>query len=482
MGFFDNTQKNSSKQPSNHTDRRPEQPTEQDSKQLPPVKFNQDIIRKAKAGDAAAQCKLGVKYKIDGDILTELQTMIVADRKSENDFKEAYGLNMGPEQAYSAAFELLSRSAEQQYGPAEYYLALMYQDGLGVEKSEKKYDELISLSELHTVMTFDTDSGNKPLKQLTSDQIESMFSKGMDGDAQALYDLAWGYLQKNPVYGEKVFFAGMQDYYEWGRFQNPFDDSDDYTWMVKNDHDHESAVASNFIDSAKYLLRKASELGHKKAEEDYDILTTMKRPSSIRDRNAWLSANANRMSPAVESEIARWLDPAECINLLQHAADRGYSNAYIILAEKFESGNMDVLIEAPDYPYMMSDRAYFDDVRREKYEEYLKKAIAKNNSEAMVVLGLHYPHDMGLKDKHEKESFELFMNAAKNGYPRGMNLVAECYQYGLGVKKSDDEAIKWYTKAAEAGDTNSGDKLFIDYGIRIKTKDQKEDNGFDDGF
>ena len=44
-----------------------------------------------------------------------------------------------------------------------------------------------------------------------------------------------------------------------------------------------------------------------------------------------------------------------------------------------------------------------------------------------------------------------FAQAAEQGYPRGMQLLAECYENGYGVEKDEARAVELYTKAREAG-------------------------------
>ena len=46
--------------------------------------------------------------------------------------------------------------------------------------------------------------------------------------------------------------------------------------------------------------------------------------------------------------------------------------------------------------------------------------------------------------KDQEKAFELYLLAASNGHKESMIKVGECYSYGIGVKKNQKEAQKWY--------------------------------------
>ncbi len=463
-----------------------------------PARLNQETLRKAKNGDAAAECKIGLKFKIDGYILSELQTLLVFEPDSTKEFEDAFSLTTTSEQAYSEAFKWLSRSAEQGYGPAEYYLALMYRDGTGVEKSEQKYRELSERSSKHAAIRFEVPKTPKTLKQLPMDRITPMLAEVDKGNAQAMYDLAWGFLQKNPIKGEEVpifkttgfMFPGMLDAQDTsnkyrrevsinigGGYGYRFDEPEGPSETGYLD---EIKIANVFVGNAMYLLEMAAKSGHHQAEEDYSALMDYGLDSisdpKTQNRMRWLSKNLNNCSPSVECAISLNLPPSEQYAVLIHAAERGYSPAYILLAELFECGVLDDLLDGPEYPYMARNRNYKEDARKAKYAELVKKAAVANNPYAMILLASCY---FEKEDCDPKAVFDLFMNAAKLGNVHAMFNVAMSYQLGDFVPKSDDKAIEWYTKAAKAGDQGAIKHLKADYGIEFKTDRQREKEEFD---
>ena len=48
-------------------------------------------------------------------------------------------------------------------------------------------------------------------------------------------------------------------------------------------------------------------------------------------------------------------------------------------------------------------------------------------------------------------AFKFYLEAAEKGSDDGMFFVGSCYENGTGVEKNFDEALKWYNKAAAAG-------------------------------
>ncbi len=45
--------------------------------------------------------------------------------------------------------------------------------------------------------------------------------------------------------------------------------------------------------------------------------------------------------------------------------------------------------------------------------------------------------------------YKYFEKSAKQGDSDAQFKLGECYQYGLGIKKNEIEAFKWYKKSAE---------------------------------
>lgn len=81
-----------------------------------------------------------------------------------------------------------------------------------------------------------------------------------------------------------------------------------------------------------------------------------------------------------------------------------------------------------------------------------KAAAKKGNVFAMHNLGVHYANGDGV-DKDLVEAFKWYMLAAKMGFAGSQNNLGDLYEKGpIGVKKSTELAVYWYTQAAMAGE------------------------------
>ncbi|KAJ3117846.1 hypothetical protein HK098_006088 [Nowakowskiella sp. JEL0407] len=115
------------------------------------------------------------------------------------------------------------------------------------------------------------------------------------------------------------------------------------------------------------------------------------------------------------------------------------------------------------------------------YEEYRKTC------HSCVYLGDCYKYGRGvavnsnLADEYYQKAFEGFKSLDRealaqvglgNSYKNGEGLIktSPVYQYGYGITKDYNEAVKWYTKAAEQGNA-SGQIVLNGYGV---TKDYNE--------
>ncbi len=84
--------------------------------------------------------------------------------------------------------------------------------------------------------------------------------------------------------------------------------------------------------------------------------------------------------------------------------------------------------------------------------EWYEKAIANGNALAMLRLGEYYLYDYDKLNESEK-AFTYFKQAAEQEfYNEGIGI---CYEMGIGVEENETEAFKYYTLAANNGNTMS---------------------------
>ncbi len=83
--------------------------------------------------------------------------------------------------------------------------------------------------------------------------------------------------------------------------------------------------------------------------------------------------------------------------------------------------------------------------------KWMMKAAEAGNAEAQRHIGVYYSNGFGVPEDKVK-SYEWTLKAANNGYPDAQFYMGEYYFYGneiIGIDKNNNEAVKWYLKAAE---------------------------------
>lgn len=99
---------------------------------------------------------------------------------------------------------------------------------------------------------------------------------------------------------------------------------------------------------------------------------------------------------------------------------------------------------------------------------WFNKSSAQGNLAAEVNIGIYY-YDIG----QYQTAFKIFQSSALKGYSVGQYHLAQLYDVGpgqdQGIKKSPQLAVKWYTKAAKAGDAGAqyqlGSCYLVGHGI-----------------
>ena len=83
--------------------------------------------------------------------------------------------------------------------------------------------------------------------------------------------------------------------------------------------------------------------------------------------------------------------------------------------------------------------------------EHLEKLAKQGNPNAQLALGkIYFEGRAGQKQDYHK-ALDLFQKAAQKGNGPAMFNIGLCYDGGFGVRKSLENALKWYRKAADVG-------------------------------
>ena len=74
-----------------------------------------------------------------------------------------------------------------------------------------------------------------------------------------------------------------------------------------------------------------------------------------------------------------------------------------------------------------------------------------------------YEHGKGGVSQDMKEAVKWFRKAAENGNSAAQSNLGIFYDYGKGVQQDYAEAVKWYKKSAEQGNTSAQYSLGMCY-------------------
>lgn len=120
----------------------------------------------------------------------------------------------------------------------------------------------------------------------------------------------------------------------------------------------------------------------------------------------------------------------------------GYTQNIKNLTAKAKSGNVKAQTELGDY--------YWNQ-KNPKAAYWYEKAANQGYAEAQYKMALCYQWGLGV-DKSDSKSFYWTKKAAEQGLARAQSSLGSHYDQGSGVEQSYSEAIYWYEKAAEQGD------------------------------
>ncbi|MFM7182974.1 MAG: hypothetical protein ACKO2G_16135 [Verrucomicrobiales bacterium] len=87
--------------------------------------------------------------------------------------------------------------------------------------------------------------------------------------------------------------------------------------------------------------------------------------------------------------------------------------------------------------------------------KHYRKAAELGEAGAYFNLGVLTQKGEGGLEKSDSEAFRLFLQGALRGFAPAANLVGTAYRAGLGVSPDIIAAAAWFSRAAEAGETNA---------------------------
>jgi eukaryotic-like serine/threonine-protein kinase len=102
---------------------------------------------------------------------------------------------------------------------------------------------------------------------------------------------------------------------------------------------------------------------------------------------------------------------------------------------------------------------------RKDYDEAFKTAAplaASGDKDAQFAVGYFYDRGLGI-EKSDEQAVVWYRKAAEQGHRSAQFTLATMYEYGSGVQQSDQEAFNWYKKAADQDDAEAQNALGVFY-------------------
>ena len=152
-------------------------------------------------------------------------------------------------------------------------------------------------------------------------------------------------------------------------------------------------------------------------------------------------------------------DAREAAYWFRKAADQGYLEAKKALEELSK-----VRIISENQPMTVSTQQFLKDYKAERYSAAAKliKQIDCDNAEVQFNLGYMYEYGKGVAKNYE-EALKWYRKAANQNLAAAQFNIGYMYAEGKGVDKSMSEAVRWYRKAAEQGYAAAQNNLGMAY-------------------
>ena len=316
---------------------------------------------------------------------------------------------------YSKAFELLSISANKDYGPAYFYLGCCYDFGYGTKQNyseafkwfKKSVEEENDIYSANNLGVLYRDGKGTSVDYNEAFKLFTLSAEG--GNANAQKNLARMYEKGK---GTKVNYKEAIKWYKKAAEQGEVDAMNSLGRLYQNGN----GVAINHNEAFKWFT-KSAESGDAWAQNEIGLCYYY---------GKGVSSNY--------SLAFRWF---------LKAAKQGEPYAQNNVGICYEEG------EGVDVDY------------QEAYEWY-KKAADNGYAEAFANIGCLFYKGNGVRQNYYK-AFDYFLKAAEMGDAYGQYCLGYCCENGEGTIEDEDTAIYWYKQAARQGYKDAQDRL-IDLG------------------
>ena len=424
----------------------------------------------AKSDNVKAQAGLGNCYYYGNGVEKDYTEAIEWYRKAaEQGYAKAqhglgncYRRGYGVEQSYTEAIEWYRKAAEQGYAKAQLQLGDRYYYGQGVEKD---YDEAVKWYRKAA------EQGNEYAKQCLGDCYNE--GKGVMKDsieAMRLYGEAMEQFREKAESGDPDAQGEMGRIYLVGLYGTEVDYAKAFMWLRKAAEQEDAypmrllgwayyngkGVEQSYTEAAKWY-RKAAEQGEATAQYSLGIFYYYGEgvEQSYTEAVKWYRKAAEQGEASAQEWLAdmyydgKGVDQSydEAMNWYIKSAEQGNQGAQFRLGYMFD----ELLGSRPQK--LAADHVGSGDNKTEALKWY-RKAAEQGNTTAMNNIGALYKNS-----KDYSKAAEWYRKAAELGNDYAQCNLGNLHYEGLGVVKSQEEAIKWWRKSAAQGHVRAINKL-----------------------
>ena len=328
----------------------------------------------------------------------------------------AYLTGDGRKKDTRKAAEYMQKAANNDHPYAQYQLAKLYQQGIGVKQNQDLY-----LMWLHKASDAGVNSARRDLEAFElGKKLDNASNQNSDDPAKE-YALAMKYysgsgVSKDPLKASKLLLKAADQNYSKAQYQLGI--------MYKD-----GVGFAKDYQKARQWLQKSADNGNSDAK-----LAILKIPNNGEDNN-----NNHNGIPALsksdnnKSAAPQLLDRKSApITTFLADAKKGDNNAQYEVGLRYLEGN-------DGYEHNVSQAI-----------KWLKEAATNNNIDASAKLGMLYYRGKDV-DKDYQNAAKWLSKAAESGDAESQYLMGSMYKEGLGVEKNTATAVKWYRKAANQG-------------------------------
>ena len=397
---------------------------------------------------------------------------------------------------------LLRKAANLGDDSAEYFLYILYKNGLGVEKDENRALKYLTQSVNHgnpdalnafgELLVEDYKINYEPKELLK--KAEAYFLNASEyGNSEALFNLGEIYREfedKNlryqksfPFYKESALLGDDNAQYRLAEYYlNGLGVEEDleqaFVWYQKS-AEQENEKAQNMLgrcyeegwgvekDSIKAIewFKKAAEQGNITGQINlgnsyYDGVLC---EQDYKQAFIWYKKAAEQGNIEAQYYVASFYYNGWSVEKNDQQAFEWYKKAAEhsnIEAEEQGGGALVACIKAQG----ALAACYLRGVGTEKDSEQAFKWFSLTAEQGVAkdqhTLGMLYFNGTGTS-KNEEKAFSWFKKAADQDNIKAQADVAYCYENGCGTEVDIDEALNWYKKAAEQGDDEAKNKIAV---------------------